>query len=183
MPNHETNNVVIIGPVENIERFAQEAFVQPGAAYPGEDEAVNLRDIPILSFDLIVPQPANIEKGGCSGTHDPGEVCWYTWNLEHWGTKWGAYSHSHYQHRTLVARRTMEPYGRVDLRFETAWSQPTPIFEAIQDRWGVTVLAVTQDEGGYPDTSFGDGAEIVKYLNREVVFEFESWDQEVQGAN
>lgn len=94
--------------------------------------------------------------------------------------KWPAYEHSHYELRFLQPYDKEKPiYGRVDLRFETAWSQPTPIFEKIQERWGVTVLAVTQDEGGFPDVTFGDEDQISEWLRRTVTFEFESWHTEV----
>jgi len=182
MPNHETNNVVIIGAPENIRRFAAEAFIQPGATYPNDPEAVNTASIPILNFDLIVPEPENIERGGCNGQHEDGVICWYTWHLENWGTKWGAYSHEHYElrwfERYAAGDEPREVYGRIDLRFETAWSQPTPIFQAIEQRWDVAVHCVTQDEGGYPDVEYGDpyGEEVIQ---RIVTMEFDSYEREV----
>lgn len=160
MPNHETNTVVIVGEPEKIR-----AFVNEGTREIGPDENRVGEEYPerVIDFRLIVPEPANIERGGCSGQHDAGVVCWYEWNLSNWGTKWNAYSHSHYALRILQEWGEVAPYGRVDLRFETAWSQPKPIFEAIEKRWGVEVHAVTQDEGGYPD----------------VTYEFETWDKDV----
>lgn len=182
MPNHETNNVVIVGDPEKIKKFLAEAFVQPGALFDEEENDTNDHDFPVLVFDLIVPQPENIETGGCSGEHEPGVICWYRWNIDNWGTKWGAYSHSHFQHQTLVKHESGETYGRVDLRFDTAWSAPIPIFEAIQEKWGVTVHAVTQDEGGYPDVEFGDpyGVGVIRKI---VTHEFESWDMVAPAPN
>lgn len=179
MPNHETNNVVIIGEPAKIRAFVDEAFIQPGQPFPGSDET-NEKDFPALYFPLIIPEPENIERGGCRMTeHEPGVVCWYEWNQANWGTKWGAYSHSHYALRFLKGYdEDAEIYGRVDLRFETAWSQPTPIFEAIQERWGVTVHAVTQDEGGFPDVEFGSPSEA-EVLRKVETFEFDAWGTEV----
>ena len=104
MPNHETNNVVVIGDPEKIKKFLAEAFVQPGALFDEEENDTNDHDFPVLVFDLIVPQPENIETGGCSGEHEPGVICWYRWNVDNWGTKWGAYSHSYFEHQNLVER-------------------------------------------------------------------------------
>jgi len=186
MPNHEDNHVVVIGKVENIRRFIAEAFVHPGQPFePASVEFtdVNEKDFPVLNFNLILPQPENIERGGCgggavAGVHmDTGEVCWYTWNNDHWGTKWGAYNHEHFNERYLMDSGN-GVYGRVDLRFQTAWSQPTPVLEAIQDRWDLVVHAVTQDEGGFPDTVFGSpyDEEVIRKITN---FDFEVWDQQV----
>lgn len=85
-----------------------------------------------------------------------GAVDWYGWSTHNWGTKWGAYNPSHYALSWFADYDSNETQGRVDLHFQTAWSQPTPILEAIQERWGVTVYATTIDEGGFPDVFFPD---------------------------
>lgn len=176
MPNNETNNVVVIGDPDKIRQFVDQAFIHPGQPFPNSDES-NDKDFPVIYFPLIVPQPEGIERGGCTGEHEPGVICWYRWNTDNWGTKWGAYSHSFFRLRFLKGDEDgAQIYGRIDLRFETAWSQPTPILHAIEDRWGVRVHAVTQDEGGYPDVLFGEPLEL---LQRVVTFEFDSWDSEV----
>jgi hypothetical protein len=167
MPNHETNTVVIVGDHDKIRAFIAEGL-RPLAA---DDNSFNSeRPERVIDFALIVPEPENIERGGCSGTHQPGVVCWYKWNIANWGTKWGAYAHTHYQ------LRFFDGYARVDLRFETAWSQPAPIFKAIESRWGLQVHAVTQDEGGHPDVVYGDpfGEDLIA-----IEHVFRSWDREI----
>lgn len=150
MPNHETNTVVVIGKPENVEKFLAEAFTDK-----------------LIDFEKITPPPANIETGGCSGTHEPGVVCWYEWNVANWGTKWGAYSHgdltyAKYEGYYIETDDAGDEegvegrYGRADFTFQTAWSAPTPIFEKIESTWNVRVHAVTQDEGGFPDVEYGD---------------------------
>lgn len=173
MPNHETNNVLVIGDPAQVEAFVEEAFTDGR-----------------IDFEKIVPPPENIETGGCphlgidpnlgaDGTYTDDEgntrTCWYRWNLANWGTKWGAYEQSHFEHTTrkLWNEDTEEhdrATGVVFMRFETAWSQPTPIFEAIEKRWGVQVLAVTQDEGGYPDVYYGEEGEVRDYLYPETTW-------------
>lgn len=106
-----------------------------------------------------------------------GALDWYSWALENWGTKWGAYNPSHYELRWL-RNHEGEVYGRVDLHFQTAWSQPTPIFELIEKRFGVAVYAVTQDEGGFPDVEYGDPYEH-EVIRKVTTFEFECWDDTV----
>lgn len=158
MPNHETNYVVVVGDPAPMKGFLDEAF-SPGdttAAYHPDPELV-------LDFNLIVPQPENIEQGGCNGKHAEGEVCWYDWNVSHWGTKWGAY---HHEERVIGGT---EAQVEVRLQFETAWTAPTPIFQAIEERWGVAVHAITLDEGGAPPEFYGDPSDYM-YVNTSVEF-------------
>lgn len=65
-----------------------------------------------VDFNLIIPEPANLEQGSCSGEHEPGVICWFDWRPENWGTKWNAYS-------TKVSDG--------EISFETAWAHPLPI--------------------------------------------------------
>lgn len=84
----------------------------------GDQRALSslLNDAGNVDFTYLVPEPANLETGGCSGTHAPGIVCWLSWNVENWGTKWNAYD-------------TEVTPGLV--RFDTAWSHPLPIIAAL----------------------------------------------------
>lgn len=70
---------------------------------------------------MVIPQPVNIEKGGCSGRHEPGIICWLDWSINNWGTKWNAYD-------TKIEEIAG---GTVTLRFDTAWSHPFPVIEAL----------------------------------------------------
>lgn len=176
MPNHETNSVIIKGPVSVVHRFVEEGTRSNGMNVP----------IRMIDFELIVPPPANMEAGGCpggavDGIHsDTGEVCWYDWNLANWGTKWNAYEHDHFDHRVFVGGDDGLPYARVELRFQTAWSPPTPIFDAIKSRWqGLEVIAVTQDEGGFPDRFYPSEEYLQEHFTRTVTYEFDCWDSEV----
>lgn len=76
-----------------------------------------------VDFNLIVPEPENIERGGCNGRHESGVVCWYEWSYANWGTKWNAYASD-------LARFTE---GVVT--FETAWNHPTPVVRALSMRF------------------------------------------------
>lgn len=103
---------------------------------------------------------------------------WYSWNCLHWGTKWNAYSHGDVTYGEYVSYETKEVYGRLDFAFETAWTAPTPIFEAIEDQWDVELHAVSQDEGGFPDVVYGDPY-YKELLQRVVTIEPLNWDEKV----
>ena len=156
MPNHETNTVVVVGPPDNVRQFRDEAFTVVNGVLG-------------LDFNKVTPQPENIERGGCSGTHAEGEVCWFTWRIENWGTKWAAYSHTEPVYALFEAMAGDQYLARLDFTFQTAWDAPTPVFEAIESRWGVKVHAVTQDEGGFPDTEHGEPS---LYLKKTFVVEY-----------
>ena len=75
----------------------------------------------ITDFNMVIPQPVNIETGDCSGQHEPGIICWRGWSINNWGTKWNAYD-----------TKVEELEGSTaTLRFDTAWSHPYPVLEAL----------------------------------------------------
>lgn len=80
-----------------------------------------------VDFGTVVPMPDNMETGGCpggavGGIHADGTVCWYQWNSANWGTKWSAYDQS-----------GSTDDGRV--QFDTAWSHPFPVLEALSKKF------------------------------------------------
>ena len=73
-------------------------------------------------FNKIIPQPSNIFKGNLGEKER--EMClregrpnWYDWNIENWGTKWGAYS---------CQKIALNIYT-----FETAWSAVPKLIDAM----------------------------------------------------
>jgi hypothetical protein len=148
--------VVVVGDPDKVKRFFDEAFRDGD---PDEQEPSR-----VLDFNLITPQPANIEVGPCGRDHAEGVVCWYEWNRANWGTKWGAYSH------TEPVLGGNEGQAELKLTFDTAWTSPTPIFQKIEERWGVAVNAITIDEGGYPPVFYGTDVNDYLYINTEVEF-------------
>lgn len=88
--------------------------------------------------------PRAIEKGRKSLQcfRETGHLNWHSWSIAHWGTKWGAYDYE---------ERLREP-GKFIFKFETAWSVPTPIFEALGALYdGLTFATESIDEGGGPE--------------------------------
>ena len=97
-----------------------------------------------VDFAVLIPPPENIETGGCAHHFDrsadpdvpqpDGTVCWYQWNIARWGTKWNAYD---------------QEVTEGKLRFDTAWSHPYPVVEALSKK--------------HPDTKFE-----VKYADEDL---------------
>lgn len=73
---------------------------------------------------------SNIEKHGA--------VCWYEWAVQHWGTKWNAY--------TVTGGMTGD--NEAVLHFETAWAPPLPVIDALAARYPQAYFSlIGVDEG------------------------------------
>lgn len=77
---------------------------------------------------------------------ETGHPGWYSWSRVNWGTKWDAYQFEH--------------VSETQVRFQTAWSPPTPVFDAMAAQFPeVTFTVESIDEGGgaYAGTYNGTG--------------------------
>lgn len=61
-----------------------------------------------------------------------GHISWYSWSIANWGTKWNAYD-------VEILEHTQE---QLVFRFDTAWSPPMPIFDALAGHDAVKNLAI-----------------------------------------
>lgn len=105
-----------------------------------ESKAVEMLTEKITDFNMVIPQPVNIEIGDCSGEHDEGVICWRPWSIDNWGTKWNAYSTS------LESGES----GLTELRFDTAWAHPYPVIEKLSKKFPNAVIQVS-----YADENLG----------------------------
>ena len=130
MPNHVTNVLEISadGDDELIERILKEI--------KGEKEYID--------FAAIVPEPDNLFKDNL-GSEDrkrcaeEGIPNWYDWNCDNWGTKWNAYDQSYED----------LGYGCHQLTFDTAWSPPLPVIEALRTKYPDAYIAGHWVEEGH----------------------------------
>lgn len=91
-------------------------------------DAIKGADSPI-DFNRLIPMPPELEidsNGKADEAHlaniaKHGHPDWYTWSIEKWGTKWNAYS--------AIAGKCRDGEGW--LHFETAWSPPLPVLDAL----------------------------------------------------
>ena len=86
----------------------------------------------------IVPVPEKVlraweEKYGADN--------WYDWCTLRWGTKWNSYGNIHVLY---------EDVQQIDIKFETAWSPPIPIYEKLDEMFPqARIYAFWSDEGSY----------------------------------
>ena len=97
----------------------------------------NEDDVWCLDFEKLIPMPDNVFRGPLS-TEDrkkyPGNLNWYDWSCNHWGTKWNAC------------------HGWVDfvrhvIGYETAWSYADPpvMKLAVRTEAGIEAIAMNED--------------------------------------
>lgn len=82
---------------------------------------------------------ANLEEAqkALDNLRDYGHQDWYSWSTSNWGTKWNAYSQS-------------SDEGSNEIAFETAWSTPYPVIEALSRKYPEAVISMR-----YADEDFG----------------------------
>jgi len=57
---------------------------------------------------------------------ETGYKSWYEWSIHHWGTKWNAYD-------SVMQTVVRGEDKQAELRFQTAWSCPTPVLEKLTE--------------------------------------------------
>ena len=127
MPNWCSNEVQIDGSKEDIAKFKEECFTD----HKGES---------VLDFSKVLPEP-DYDKPKKDGTHNDGVQTelhsvmpdWWTWRNDNWGTKWNLVPN---HDGDLTAYTTIEDSEDfIQLEFDTAWSPPNGIYEAITEKY------------------------------------------------
>jgi len=114
MPNHVTNRIRISATI------GLEDFKKLIAGENGE-----------IDFSSIIPPPDNIftgnlgkkEREQCAAEDRPN---WYDWNIFNWGTKWNAYDIH------IESEWDGDDCCEMEIHFDTAWSPPFPVIEALR---------------------------------------------------
>lgn len=133
MPNHITTVVRIDASSTKIDEIIEALSYDKG----GEEKEGAFPD-----FNKIIPQPDNIFNQNITSEQKVelnanGIPNWYDWNCENWGTKWNSYDN--------------QQEGDDQFAFETAWSHPFPVMEAMSKMYpDVTFeIAYADEDTGY----------------------------------
>jgi len=126
MPNWCSNEVEIYGEEKDIEKFVEECFT-------------DFKGTQVLDFAKVMPEP-DYDKPKKDGTHNDGVQTefkwempdWWNWRNDNWGTKWN-----------LVPSKDADLWGYdadmaleyMFLSFDTAWSPPNGIYNALVDKY------------------------------------------------
>jgi hypothetical protein len=158
MPNWVYNKIDISGEPDAIAKFKEQA----GKPYPvGLEENGELEyEQQIISFfNFIAPPQEAIESGEYFGTHGyadgkaQGDTPnnWYNFQCDKWGTKWNA------------CNPDLEGEDETSLtyRFDTAWSPPEPVFEAMVKQFpDLDFEFWWEEEQGFGAELSGSGGEL-----------------------
>lgn len=129
----------------------------------------------LRAFAILVEE--NLEKYGCTD--------WYDWCSRYWGTKWNACDAS---------------WSGNSVWFETAWSDPEPVFLKLSELLGIRFTVECEEEslsfcsitdyenGEKVSEEVADGIEGLKLLGLsrdEIVERYEEWldDKEMEELN
>ena len=127
MPNWCSNEVQFDGSEEDIAKFKEECFT-------------DRKGVAVLDFSKVLPEP-DYDKPKKDGTHNDGVQTelhsvmpdWWTWRNDNWGTKWNLVPN---HDGDLTAYLTVEDgEDFIQLEFDTAWSPPNGIYEAITEKY------------------------------------------------
>ena len=171
MPNWVYNTISIEGTEEAIAKVKAQ-LNKPIVKQYGEDKEATTYSNPIFSFwNIIAPPAEKIEE--YFGTHGyadgkkqgESEYNWYNFNNAKWGTKWDvAVSDGESYSDTEM---TSESATRISYRFNTAWSPPIPVLDALAEQHPNTEIVLEWEEeqgfGGTYEWSEGEGSETHYY--------------------
>ena len=127
MPNWCMNEVQIDGNEEDIAKFTEECFTDH-------------KGVAVLDFSKVLPEP-DYDKPKKDGTHNDGVQTelhsvmpdWWTWRNDNWGTKWNLVPNHDGDLTAYLTVEDGEDY--ISLEFDTAWSPPEGIYEAIVEKY------------------------------------------------
>lgn len=134
MPNWVFNDLHIEGSEEAIQKVKAQLNA-PYTRNTTEGEEV-IYSNPVISFFNIVrpPEDKMDEYEGVHGYKDgekqgQGEFNWYNFNNREWGTKWDIAVHDGEKHSDTQLNH--EEKTKLHYYFQTAWSPPLPVIEAL----------------------------------------------------
>lgn len=111
--------------------------------------------------------PQAMEEGRrlIAAHEETGSYNWFDWSVAHWGTKWNSYS----------CRILDDGEECLQFRFDTAWTFPQPVFEALAKEYpGLVLHCACIGEGGL-FSGLGE-------FNGAADFTFGPWSAEVHEA-
>jgi hypothetical protein len=100
-----------------------------------------------FDFNRIIPIPEELQETSAPNNLNPDEMKakygfsdWYEWRVFNWGTKWNASD----------VELNLETPQQIHISFQTAWSPPLPVIEAISKQFPFTYITLDwEEEGGY----------------------------------
>lgn len=148
MPNWVYNTLTVEGEISPVAMFKTKVsapYEVMSNEYNPETKSWDnklIENSEVISFWNILRPPTDklgLYHAVSNGTEDR-TWGWYHWNTNNWGTKWDACN----------PEIVEEDQNKVVYRFDTAWSQPTPVLEqATNDYPDLTFTLEYEEEQGW----------------------------------
>jgi len=146
MPNHCANELEITGDYETLTKIK----ITLRGRYPSYDPTKPRGDMESLCFDKIIPVPTKVIAAGYD-PHD-GKLGGYTWQNQHWGSKWGAYdTFRKMKQDPNELKKQGQPATQYVLHygFNTAWApMSTELIEKLAQMFPNVTIKLLYDEPG-----------------------------------
>ena len=158
MPNWVSNRITITGKANDISEFAEIIKVKPKVIQTNEWDNHSFSFHSFITLDEDKYDEYHGTNGWENGERK-GDTSynWYNWNTSNWDTKWDACS-------TGVDVTTES----IVIVFETAWSPPIPVFEAMVEQFPSLEFSIWWEE----EQGFGGRFEGTK----GVLHSTDQWD-------
>ena len=153
MPNWCNNVLTVEGDAEQLQKFLKDTEVEederfhPMNLHPTPEDMYLAHAIEreLMTYDddqnLSARQlelEMQIDAGEFAGFEELyGAKDWYDWNVKNWGTKWEVHMH-------LASKEDTSAH----FHFESAWSPPTSLFDAIAPKYPLLSFTLSYEELG-----------------------------------
>jgi hypothetical protein len=160
MPNWVYNTINVLGTPDDIAEFASHIATPPRMI--SDEEREDFNGFSFHSF-VTLPDEATLEEyqaphgSGPSGSYGDTYYNWYNWNNANWNTKWDACNPA-----------LVKGGNQITISFETAWSQPANVFEAMVEQFPKLSFEIWWEE----EQGFGEELQGVN----GILHSTKSWD-------
>lgn len=139
MPNWVHNRITFKGSGSDLAKIAEE-LKEENAQDP-------------ISFNKLIPRPADKDDDA------------YNWNISNWGTKWDA-CHADSELESFGNKPRL---GELFYSFDTAWSTPAPVIDAMIAKFGhVEMFYDYEEEQGWGGSLSAFNGEILQQAQYDV---------------
>jgi len=154
MPNHVDSDFYVTGNSENLSEFLDfarvgENLIDANKFVPYPDKFLEMDKVAEIARNKEPPD-YSVKNGFNSGG--------YEWRCKNWGTKWGIYDCE------LVIESLVQKNGKLQYRFNTAWSPPLPLIKAMSDMFPGLIFKLCYFEAGmgFKGVYIAEGGEVIK---------------------
>lgn len=162
MPNWVSNQLTLHGKTADIEAFIKQASKpvprqkpDPDTTYGTVDGEWDFEDCQFSFWNFLAPEKPDWPDYFTTANGSAPENNWYIWNVNHWGTKWDVRDEDQIPD---VTHDEASGTSTVSYNFESAWSPPMGVYEAIAQQYPQIQVSISwEEEQGFGAHHESDG--------------------------